>query len=91
MKSEVDMKEELAYYKFLFDEEKILDKPIKYGGMFFAKVGKLYFTEFTDADVEGVKEKITKTRESIAEEKFEKNPKSCYFCGYKKSICSGDN
>ena len=92
LKSVEEVKEELAYYKFLLDEDGKLSKPVKYGAIFFAKVGKLIFEELTDEDVEDVKNRIKQTREDIAEEKFEKNPDSCYFCGYSQRFgkeCDG--
>ncbi|GAG31372.1 unnamed protein product, partial [marine sediment metagenome] len=43
MKSRVEIREELAYYKLLLDESGLLDKPVKYCSMFFVKTGKLFF------------------------------------------------
>ena len=82
VKPSKEVKEELAYYKFLIDESSKLPKPVKYGAMFFAKTGKLFYEEFVDTDVKGIKEKIILTQNKIEEGKFTKNNKVCFFCGY---------
>ena len=82
LKSTEEVKEELAYYKLLLDEDGKLNKPVKYGAIYFVKVGKLIFEELKDEDVENVKDKIKQTREIIKKNKFVKNPNACYFCGY---------
>ena len=82
IKSEQEMREELACYKLILDEAKILDKPVKYWSMFWVKEGKLFFEECDNNVVEEVKGKIIDTTIRILGDKFIKNPKSCHFCGY---------
>ena|SRR3990167_5779754 len=84
--SDNDIREEMAFYKFIVDESKKLDKPIKYWAMFFVKEGKLFFEEADDNVVKRVKDRIPMTQNEILQGKFTKNPKSCHFCGYNRKF-----
>ena len=81
-KSEQEMREELACYKLILDEAKILDKSLKYWAMFWVKEGRLFFEECNENVVEVVKGRIIDTTIKILGEKFIKNPNACYYCGY---------
>ncbi len=89
IKPREEMVEELSAYKFIIDEAGLLDKPIKYGSIFYVKFGKLFLEELKDEDVEKYKQKIKQTNEEIDKGNFKKNPKSCFFCGYSQKYSGG--
>ncbi len=89
-KSRESMREELGYYKLLADE--ILDKPVKYGAMFFAKTGKLFFEEIEPITIKTCIDKMDEVRKLITEKRFEKKGGLCFCCGFNKKYmgdCDG--
>jgi len=90
-KPKKEMRFELAFYTFFYNRNKtLLPRPINEWGIFFAKNGKL-FVEPVDKDImASIPSVIAKARKIISNGCFKKNPKSCYFCGYRQAgICGG--
>lgn len=81
---------ELAIYKILLDNSGLLDKPIKYYGMFFTDANHLFFEEAKNVSVKAAYKMILNVRNKIRNSKFGCNiTPLCNWCGFKKS-CSMD-
>ena len=60
-----EKRKELAFYKYLIDESKILDKPIKYWGEYFVDHDKLFFEEAKQSTVDKIKKEVKDIQEEI--------------------------
>jgi len=75
---------QLAIYKIILDNAKVLPKPIKKWGIMFVEHDILFMEEPTHKMIQNAIDDINKTRKGIAEKKFEHNVTPlCNWCGYK--------
>ena len=79
---------ELAFYKILLDNSKILDKPVKYWGIIFVDHGVAIIEEAKAISIKACWKAIERTRVGIVMKDFKKCPSPlCNWCGYCGKEC----
>jgi len=90
---------EIAFYKLLLEGSGVLDKPVRYGAMYFSAIDTMVFEPIKKQTISALEKKMRKTREIIAKGEYEcksvlYNEKGqtskCLTCGY-SHLCPMDN
>ena len=96
IKTPMDCRRELSFYKLLIDGSGVLDKPIKYLSMYFTKFNHTFFEESKQEDMENIENDIISTQSMIEQKIFPKcSGFHCKWCGYSKKYfgengCDGE-
>jgi len=78
-----NIRRELAIYKILLDNSNVLDKPVKYWGMYFIDEDVLFFEKCKSISVRKAFETIEKVRKKIENCEFNCNVGiHCRWCGF---------